>query len=125
MHRLQDQHLEHQHMIERRPPTPGSIRARNSLLEVGAKQLKINETFQPLQVVALRRELSKPLVHIKKARLPSHSNLRLQPDEVNQSVADSTRVSGGVQLPILKAALAAHHAKHTTKQKLEDKLKAA
>jgi putative transposase len=29
------------------------------------------------------------------------------------------------QLPILRAALASHHAKHTTKEKLEDDLKAA
>ena len=28
-------------------------------------------------------------------------------------------------LPILRAALAAHHAKHATRQKLEDDLKAA
>ena len=74
MHRLQDQHLEHQHMIERRPPTLGSIRASNSLLKVGAKQLKIDEPLQPLEIVALRRELSQPLLNIKKARLPSHSN---------------------------------------------------
>lgn len=35
------------------------------------------------------------------------------------------RLKAHKQLPILKAALAAHHAKHTTKQKLENKLKAA
>ena len=35
------------------------------------------------------------------------------------------RLKAHKQLPILKAALAAHHPKHTTKQKLEDKLKAA
>ena len=61
-------------MIERRPPTLGSIRASNSLLKVGAKQLKIDEPLQPLEIVALRRELSQPLLNIKKARLPSHSN---------------------------------------------------
>jgi hypothetical protein len=35
------------------------------------------------------------------------------------------RLKAHKQLPILKPALAAHHAKHTTKQKLEDNLKAA
>src|SRR3954468_23454404 len=35
------------------------------------------------------------------------------------------RLKAHKQLPILKAALAAHHAKHTTKQKLEDNMKAA
>ena len=35
------------------------------------------------------------------------------------------RLKAHKQLPVLKAALAAHHSKHTTKQKLEDKLKAA
>src|SRR5271167_952438 len=98
MHRLQDQNLEHQHMIERRPPTLASIRARNSLLQVGAKQLKIDKPLQPLEIVSLRRQLSQPLLDIKKARLSSHSTLRLQPDEVNQPVADSTRVFGGVQV---------------------------
>ena len=35
------------------------------------------------------------------------------------------RLKAHKQLPILRAALAAHHAKHTTKEKLEDNLKAA
>jgi transposase-like protein len=35
------------------------------------------------------------------------------------------RLKAHKQLPILRAALAAHHAKHTTKEKLEDGLKAA
>ena len=61
-------------MIERRPPTLASIRARNSLLEVATKQLKIDKPLQPLQIVALRRELAQPLVNIKKARSPSHAN---------------------------------------------------
>ena len=35
------------------------------------------------------------------------------------------RLKAHKQLPILKAALAAHHAKHTIKQKLEQDMKAA
>jgi putative transposase len=35
------------------------------------------------------------------------------------------RLKAHKQLPVLKAALAAHHAKHTTKRKLEEELKAA
>src|SRR5450830_1554579 len=35
------------------------------------------------------------------------------------------RLKENKQLPILKAALAAHHVKHSTKQKLEDNMKAA
>jgi hypothetical protein len=35
------------------------------------------------------------------------------------------RLKAHKQLPILKAALAAHQAKHTTKQKLEEKPQAA
>ena len=35
------------------------------------------------------------------------------------------RLKAHKQLPILKAALAAHHTKHTTKQKLEEDVKAA
>jgi putative transposase len=35
------------------------------------------------------------------------------------------RLKAHKQLPILKAALAAHHVKHTTKQKLEDNMKVA
>ena len=35
------------------------------------------------------------------------------------------RLKAHKQLPILRAALAAHHAKHTTKQKLEEELQAA
>ena len=43
----------------------------------------------------------------------------------SEAAKDFRRLKAHKQLPILKAALAAHHAKHATKQKLEDKLKAA
>lgn len=42
-----------------------------------------------------------------------------------EAVKGFRRLKAHKHLPILKAALAAHHAKHTTRQKLEDNLKAA
>jgi hypothetical protein len=45
--------IEHQNMIERRPPTLASIRARNNPFEVGTKQLKIDQPLQPIEIVAL------------------------------------------------------------------------
>jgi putative transposase len=42
-----------------------------------------------------------------------------------EAVRGFRRLKAHKQLPILRATLAAHHAKHTTKQKLEDDLKAA
>lgn len=42
-----------------------------------------------------------------------------------EAVKGFRRLKAHKQLPILRAALAAHHAKHTIKQKLEDNLKAA
>lgn len=42
-----------------------------------------------------------------------------------EAVNGFRRLKAHKQLPVLRIALAAHHAKHTTKQKLEDDLRAA
>jgi len=51
--------------------------------------------------------------------------LRWTAASMMEAVKGFRRLKAHKHLPILKAALAAHHAKHTTRQKLEDNLKAA
>jgi hypothetical protein len=54
---LQNEHLEHQHMIEGRPATFRAVRARHRPLQIRPEQLEIHHRAQSLQAVALRREL--------------------------------------------------------------------
>jgi hypothetical protein len=65
MHGLQDQDPEHEHVIERRPPTLRAIPPRNRRLQRRAEQFEIDEPVQALQIVALGRQLRQPLVDIK------------------------------------------------------------
>lgn len=68
IHRLQDQHLEHQHMIERRTTTFGAIRARNRTLQVRTEQREIDRPVQLLQHVALLRKTRQAFFNVKKPR---------------------------------------------------------
>jgi hypothetical protein len=65
MARLQDQDLEHQDVVVRRPAALRPVRARNSPLKLKPERLELHQFVQPLQIVALRRELPKPLLDIK------------------------------------------------------------
>jgi hypothetical protein len=55
---LQDQRLEHQHMIESRPTASRSVRARYRSFQLAAEQLEIDECIQPFQPVASWAESS-------------------------------------------------------------------
>ena len=52
MHRLQDQYLEHQHVIERRAPTLRAIGTRHRRFQVGAKHLEVDQRLDPLQIIS-------------------------------------------------------------------------
>ena len=64
VHRLKDQSLEHQHMIEGRPAALRSIGARNCGFERRAEHLEINQRLRALQTVALGRQFRQPIVKI-------------------------------------------------------------
>ena len=69
---LQDQRLEHHHVIEGGPSAFRAVRARHGALQIRPKQFEINHRAQPLQAVALGRELLQPLINIEKPRLTAH-----------------------------------------------------
>jgi hypothetical protein len=69
---LQDQHLEHEHMVERRPSAFRAIRPRHRPLELGPKQLEVDHRTQPLQLIALGRQTRQPLVEVEETRLSHH-----------------------------------------------------
>jgi hypothetical protein len=73
--RLQDQHLEHQHRIVRRPAAPGPVRAGERRLEIAAEHLEVDHRQQPLQRIARRRQAGVSLVPIEEARLARHAIL--------------------------------------------------
>jgi hypothetical protein len=50
---LQDQDLEHQDVIERRPATPRAISPRHGPLELGPEQLELDHGGQSLEIVPL------------------------------------------------------------------------
>lgn len=72
MHRLQDQDLEHEDMIEGRPTALAAIRARHRLFERGPEHREIDEPLQPFEVVALGRQILQPLADIEKTSQTSH-----------------------------------------------------
>ena len=67
MHCLQDQHLEHEHVIERRTPTLGAIGTRHCHLERRPEHLKIDERLHALKIVAFGRQLRQPFVDVEKS----------------------------------------------------------
>jgi hypothetical protein len=99
IHRLQDQDLEHEHMIEGRAPAFRTIRAWNRSLQCRAEYFEIDESLHPLEIVALADKSAnrsstskKPGIHSAMSALP------LRHDPLNQLRRDSHRVFGGVQL---------------------------
>jgi hypothetical protein len=69
---LQDQHPEHQHMVERRTAAAGAVGPRHSPLQIRPEKLKIHQTIQPLERVALRRKLLQTLLNIEEPGLTPH-----------------------------------------------------
>ena len=71
VHRLQQQHLEHQHVVEGRTAALRAVRPRHRPLQIRAEPLEVHQRRDALQVVALGRQLPQPLLDIEEARLPS------------------------------------------------------
>ena len=63
---------EHQHMVVGRAAALRAVRARHGPLELGPERLEVHQRVHPLEVVALRRQLPQPRVHVKQPRLPRH-----------------------------------------------------
>jgi hypothetical protein len=70
--RLQDQDLEHEDVIEGRATTTRAIGSRRGPLQVRPEQLEVHQPIQPLQRVALGRELPQALIEIEKPSLTPH-----------------------------------------------------
>lgn len=69
MRRLQDQDLEHEHMVERRAPALRSTRPWNRSRQIRPEYLEIHDGVQPFEVVALGRKLPQTLIDIEKPDL--------------------------------------------------------
>ena len=69
---LQDQHLEHQHMLERRTTASGAVGPRHSPFQIRPEKLKLHQTIQPLERVALGRKLLQTLLDIEEPGLTPH-----------------------------------------------------
>ncbi len=72
MARLQDQDLEHEDVIERRAPAARAVRPRHGSLQVRPEELEVDQPVQPLQRVALGRELLQTLIDVEEPGLPLH-----------------------------------------------------
>ena len=96
--RLQIEHLELQHRVERRPTAFRPVAAAERLIEHRPEQLEVDDLEELLQRIALRRQLAKPILDAPEPRLPRQS---ASPRVGNPRLADRhTRgeVSGGIQL---------------------------
>ena len=98
---LQDQHLEHEHEVERRPSPLRPIRPGHGTGEVGPEQLEIDDAAQPLQRVALGREILQTLIDVEKTGLTAHRSTSPTADPITPRNASNHEVFGGVQLKAL------------------------
>ena len=95
---LQDQHLEHEHAVERRPSPLRPIRPGHGTGEVGPEQLEIDDAAQPLQRVALGREILQTLIDVEKTGLTAHRSTSPTADPITPRNASNHEVFGGDQL---------------------------
>ena len=58
VHRLQQQDLEHQHVVEGWAAPLGPIRARHCLLQLRAEHLEIYQASNALEIITLCRQLA-------------------------------------------------------------------
>jgi hypothetical protein len=82
---LQDQDLELQHVVERRPPALRPIGPRHRPLELGPEHFEVDHACQPFEAVALLRQSCQPLLDIEKAGRTPHSDppqLRATVDQI-------------------------------------------
>jgi hypothetical protein len=96
--RLKDQDPEHQHVVIGWSTAQGAIRARHGPLEVWTEGFEVHQRVYPLEVVALRRNLTQPLLDVEQSACRAMIHLAECPRPVNHYLAKGTRVFGGVQL---------------------------
>jgi hypothetical protein len=92
--RLQDQNLEHEHMIERRPTALRVVTARDCGFERRPEHLKIDRHFNAFQIVTFGRQLRQAFVCPSSKNPDAHlamSAILLQHDKVNQANAGLAR----------------------------------
>ena len=98
--RLQDQDLEHEHVVERQGGHPLSRATRGTAwARSGRNSSKSHQSIQPLQGVALGRELLQALIQIEEPDLTSHPPpppARTRQRESHR--APNREVLGGAQL---------------------------
>jgi hypothetical protein len=94
MHRLKDQDLGHQHVIEGRPSATGPVRPRHSRLQRGAEHLEVNEPLHALQIAALGGKRREPLINIKETRSPMRHIRTPAVTWLSESIAH--RFGGGI-----------------------------
>jgi hypothetical protein len=94
---LQDQHLEHQHMIKSRPATLRAVRARHRPLEITTEQFKIHNRSQPFQGIALGREFLQALLNVEKSSLTPHPLPPSRTQLIESRTSQNSQVFGAVQ----------------------------
>lgn len=95
---LEDQHLEHEHEVERRPSPLGPVRTRHGTGEVVPEQFEINDAAQPLQRVALGREILQTLIDVEKTGLTAHHSTSQADDAITSRNPSNREVFGGAHL---------------------------
>src|SRR5512133_2291682 len=95
---LQNQRLEHQHVIERRAAAFRAVRAWHRAFEIRPEQLEIHHGIQPFQAVALGRKLLQPLINVEKPRLSPHPHPPMRNRLIASQTDQNRQVFGGLQL---------------------------
>jgi hypothetical protein len=67
-----------------RRATRRPVGARHGLLQLGTEHGEIDQRGDPLEVIALGRQLPQPFLHVEEPRLPNHRHPPRQSSSVNQ-----------------------------------------
>jgi hypothetical protein len=96
--RLQDQHLEHQHMVKGWSPALRAICSRHCRFHFLPEELEVHHRSQTFQVIALLRQAGQPLLDVEETSLTRH--IRLLPGRLHHTTGtgQAREVFGGVQL---------------------------
>ena len=85
-------------MVERRTSALRAVRARHGPRQVRTEQLEIHDRQEPLEVVALGRELLQPLIDVEEPSLTPHRPALVLNTPRESHPGRNREVLGGVQL---------------------------
>lgn len=95
---LQDQDLEHEHMLEGWASALRAVSPRHGPLQIRSEKIEVDQPLRPFEIIALRREFFQSFVNIEKASLTARHPAPKSAQQMESYSTLNHEVFGGVQL---------------------------